>query len=232
MNTRRMVLAASGRAVGAAAMGALAACGQTASQPTGVKVGSRPAQLRLHVRAGSEADTLDQRLPELTAKFPAVKVTVEPFPGNDYQTKIVALMAAGTLGDVLWSGNAQSQSSKWAFLGGISALDDLVRREKFDLGQYYKASVDGGKLDAKLYGLPFKLHPSYCVIYTNVNAIQETGLKQPDATSTWDQVLDLAKRVKKGDGGLSTLSRRARGVRARNSGYYEVAQCACPHARA
>jgi len=189
---------------GMATAGALAACGQAASQPAAIKPGSRPAQLRLHVRAGSETDTLAVRIPDFTAKFPSIKVSVEEFPGNDYQTKIVALMAANSLGDVLWSGNAQSQSSKWAYLGGISQLDDFVKREKFDLSGYYKGSVDGGKLDGKLFGMPFKVHPSYCVIYTNVNAIQETGQKQPDATYTWDQVLDLARRVKKGDGSAAT----------------------------
>jgi ABC-type glycerol-3-phosphate transport system substrate-binding protein len=197
--------AAGGVGVAGGVGGTLAACGPgTAAQAPAVKPGTRPAELRLHVRAGSEADTLDQRLPEFTAKFPSVKVTVEPFPGADYQTKIVALMAANSLGDTLWSGNAQSQSSKWAYLGGISALDDLVRREKFDLTQYYKTAVDGGKLDGKLFGLPFKLHPSYCVIYTNVNAVQESGQEQPDASFTWDQLLDLSRRVKKGDGSAAT----------------------------
>jgi multiple sugar transport system substrate-binding protein len=188
-----------------AAAGALTACGAGGAQQTAaVKAGSRPATLRLHVRTGSEADTLDQRLPEFTAKFPSVKVAIEPFPGGDYQTKIVALMAANSLGDTLWGGNAQSQSSKWAHLSGLSVLDEFVRREKFDLGQYYKGSVDGGKLDGKLFGLPFKLHPSYCVIYTNVNAVNELGGSQPSASSTWDQVLDLARRSKKGDGGSAT----------------------------
>jgi ABC-type glycerol-3-phosphate transport system substrate-binding protein len=178
------------------AAGALAACGVPGGN-TAPRVGSREAALRLHVRTGSEADTLDQRLPELTQKFPSVKVTIEPFPGGEYQTKIVALMAADSLGDTLWGGNAQSQSSKWAYLGGLRPLDDLIRRERFDLGQYYKQAVDGGKLDGKLYGLPFKLHPSFCVLYTNVNAIQETGQRQPDASSTWEQVIDLTRRVKK-----------------------------------
>jgi ABC-type glycerol-3-phosphate transport system substrate-binding protein len=179
----------------------LAACapGGPASAPP--KAGTRPAALRLHVRAGSEADTLDQRLPEFTQKFPAVTVTIEAFPGNDYQTKIVALMAAGSLGDTLWGGNGQSQSSKWAYLGGLLALDDLVKAEKLDLGQYYKQAVDGGRLDGKLFGLPFKLHPSYCVLYFNANAVQETGQKTPDASYTWDQVLELARRLKKSDGG-------------------------------
>jgi multiple sugar transport system substrate-binding protein len=166
-----------------------------------VKAGSRPAELRLHVRSGSEADTLDERLPEFTTRFPSVRVTIESFPGGEYQTKIVALMAANSLGDALWGGNAQSQSSKWAYLGGLSALDEFVRRERFDLNQYYRGSVDGGKLDGKLFGLPFKLHPSFCVIYTNVNALQESALPAPDASYTWDQVLDVARRVKRADGG-------------------------------
>ena len=63
MNTRRVVLSSFSAVMGGAAAGALAACGQGASQPAAVKPGSRPAQLRLHVRAGSETDTLDVRIP-------------------------------------------------------------------------------------------------------------------------------------------------------------------------
>jgi ABC-type glycerol-3-phosphate transport system substrate-binding protein len=166
--------------------------------------GSRAAALRLHVRTGSEADTLDQRLPEFSQRLPSVKVTLEPFPGGEYQTKIVALMAANSLGDTFWGGNAQSQSSKWAYLGGVRAIDDLVRTDRFDLSQYYRGSVDGGKLDGKLFGLPFKLHPSFCVIYTNVNALQESGQRAPDASSTWEQVLEASRRAKKGDGAAAT----------------------------
>jgi ABC-type glycerol-3-phosphate transport system substrate-binding protein len=187
--------------LGAGATMVVAACAQSQPTPAASKPGERPATLRLHVRAGSEADTLDERLPAFTQKFPKATVTIEAFPGGDYQTKIVALMAASSLGDVLWGGNAQSQSSKWAYLKGIRALDDLVRTEKFDLGQYYRQAVDGGRLDGKLYGLPFKLHPSYCVFYSNVNAVQESGLPLPDASYTWDQTIDLARRLKKSDGG-------------------------------
>ena len=42
-----------------------------------------------------------------------------------------------------------------------------MRAERFDLNQYYRQAVDGGRLDGKLYGLPFKLHPSFCVLYCN-----------------------------------------------------------------
>ena len=181
----------------------LLACGGSEATPAQsgqpAKIGSRQADLRMHVRAGTEADTLDKRLPELTQKFPTIKTTIEPFPTADYLTKITALMAAGSLGDVIWGGNAQSQSSKWAHLGGLRQMDDLVRTEKFDLSQYYKGSVDGGKLDGKMFGLPFKLHPSHSVIYTNMNALSEEGQKHPDANTTWDQLIDQSRRLKKGD---------------------------------
>ena len=201
MLSRRSVVvgAALAGATGVTALTAACGLGGGASTPAGPKAGSRTANLRLHVRAGTEVDTLDQRLPELTQKFPTIKVTIEPFPSADYLTKITALMAANSLGDVIWGGNAQSQSSKWAHLGGVRQLDDLARNDKFDLNQYYKGSVEGGKLDGKLFGLPFKLHPSYCVMYTNVNALSEEGQKHPDSNTTWDQLIDTSRRLKKGD---------------------------------
>ncbi|MDQ3701261.1 MAG: extracellular solute-binding protein [Chloroflexota bacterium] len=197
--TRRAVCVAGGTG---ATLALLGACGAPGGATTpAVQPGTRAAELRLHVRAGSEADTLDQRLPELTQKYPGLSVTIEPFPGGEYLTKIVSLMAASSLGDAFWGGNAQSQSSKWAHLGGVSPLDQIVRADKFDLAQYYRQAVDGGRLDGKLYGLPFKLHPSFCGLYFNANAVQDLGQRPPDATSTWEQVLDLARRLKRADGG-------------------------------
>ena len=187
--------------LGAGATAVLAACAPGATAPALPRPGERPAALRLHVRAGAEADTLDERLPAFAQKFPKVGVVIEPFPGGEYLTKIVALMAAGSLGDAIWGGNAQSQSSKWAHLGGIRAVDDLVRAERFDLNQYYRQAVDGGRLEGRLFGLPFKLHPSFCVIYSNLNAVKDTGQPVPDASSTWEQTIDLARRLKKTDGG-------------------------------
>jgi multiple sugar transport system substrate-binding protein len=197
--SRRAALAAGGATL--ASVATLAACAPSEQSSTLPKVGERPAQIRLHVRTGSEADTLEERLPSLTEKFPRLTVSIEPFPGGEYLTKIVALMAASSLGDTLWGGNAQSQSSKWAHLGGIRAVDDLVRTEKLDLAQYYKQAVDGGKLEGKLFGLPFKLHPSFCVLYYNVNAVRELGQALPDANTSWEQTLDLSRRLKKTDGG-------------------------------
>ena len=199
LGVSRRSVALCGAAAGLA--GLTAACGAPGapSTPSGPKAGSRPANIRLHVRTGTEADTLEARLPELTQKFPSIKVTIEPLASAEYLTKITALMAASSLGETFWGGNAQSQSSKWAHLGGVRQLDDLVRNEKLDLSQWYKGSVEGGKLDGKLFGLPFKLHPSSCVIYTNVNALNEEGQRHPDANTSWDQLIDVARRLKKGD---------------------------------
>ena len=66
----------------------LAACAPSEQTATLPKAGERPAQLRLHVRTGSEADTLEERLPALTQKFPRLTVTIEPFPGGGTRTKI------------------------------------------------------------------------------------------------------------------------------------------------
>jgi ABC-type glycerol-3-phosphate transport system substrate-binding protein len=202
--SRRGVLMAGGTP--AMLLMATAAClrrsgeGTQPEQPV-FKVGSRPAELRLHVRSGAEQDTLEERLPIFEQQFKGVTVKIEDFPGGEYQAKIVALFAGNALGDVLWGGNAQSQSLLWAHMGGLRAVDDLVRTDKLDLGQYYKASVDGGKLDGKLFGLPFKLHPSFCILYHNASAVREAGAVSPDANTTWEQLIELGKRLQRSEGG-------------------------------
>jgi len=202
--SRRTLLASTGALspllVATAACLRRAGPGTPAEQPA-FKVGSRPVELRLHVRSGAEQDTLEERLPIFEQQFKGVTVKVEDFPGGEYQAKIVALFAGNALGDVLWGGNAQSQSLLWAHMGALRAVDDLVRADKLDLNQYYTASVEGGKLDGKLYGLPLKLHPSFCILYHNASAVREAGAVPPEANTTWEQLIELGKRLQRSEGG-------------------------------
>ena len=55
------------------------------------------AEIRLHVRTGNEADTLNDRLPEFEQKT-GIKTKIESFPSAEYFTKLQTLIAGGTDG--------------------------------------------------------------------------------------------------------------------------------------
>src|SRR5207245_2197044 len=86
----------------------------------------------------------------------------------------------------------------WASSGIIRSLDDLVKADKFDTTQYYPAALGAGQWEGKLFGMPFKIHPGPCIVYYNVNAVNEAGVKMPEKQfASWDDLLRAAKQLTK-----------------------------------
>ena len=152
--------------------------------------------VRLHVRAGNEADTLEERLP-LFAQQTGAKAVLEPFPQSEYDEKVRVLLAGGGIGDVLWGIMARGQGLVWAHAGAVRFLDDLVKAERFDLSAYYPVAVEQVRYEGRLFGLPYKLQPGPAGLYLNEDAFAREGLKAPDASATFDQLTELARKLNK-----------------------------------
>ena len=196
---RRQLLGIAGSVV---ALAPLAACQRAGVQEPAIKVGpgavQKGTQLTLHVRTGSEADTLEERLPLLEQQL-GITVVMETFPGGDYYQKIQTLITAGSLGDVLWGASSTGQGNLWAYAGVIRYLDDLIRAEKFDLRQYYPSAVESVKFEGKVYGLPYKLQPGPMGIYYSIDAFSQSGATPPDLTTSLEQLVELGKLTQRQD---------------------------------
>ncbi len=189
--TRRRWMAWAAAAAGVPVL----ACGAPEATPAAGRLKTKPGTtIRLHVRTGSEVDTLEERLPLLEQER-NFKVTVEHFPGNEYYEKVKILLAGNSIGDVLWGASSTGQGNLWAHSGVIRFVDDLVRAEKFDLGAYYPSAIEGVKFEGKVYGLPYKLQPGPMGIYYNADALTKAGVKPPDLGTTFEQLVELARRA-------------------------------------
>ena len=130
--TRRTVLGVLATAAG----GLLAACAAPTPPPAAptsqAPAGSKKlgGELRLHVRTGSEEDTLKDVLPKFTQDT-GVAVKLESFPTAEYFTKLQTLIAGNTAGDVWWC--AYRNTPRFANSKVIMQLDDLVKADNFDL---------------------------------------------------------------------------------------------------
>ncbi|HEX2185712.1 MAG TPA: sugar ABC transporter substrate-binding protein [Chloroflexota bacterium] len=183
--------------MGVLAVPALTGCapgGREASGGTALTRVKPGVTIRLHVRVGTEVDTLNERIPLLEQQH-SIKVEVEPFPGGEYFDKVQTLLAGDSLGDVIWGASATGLGHLWAHSGVVRFVDDLVRTEKFDLSAYYPAAIEGSKFEGKLYGLPYKLQPGPMGIYYNVDAFVKAGQQPPDGNTTFDQLTELARRM-------------------------------------
>lgn len=157
-------------------------------------------EVRLHVRTGNEADTLNDRLPEWEGKNPGVKVKIESFPSAEYHAKLQTLTAGGQLGDVFWTIVHQGWGPYFLASGVAMALDPLIEAEKYDMNQFYKSAVDATKVfENKVLGLPFKLQPFAIGLYYNATAFAEEKVPPPTLDMTYEQLTETAKQMTKTD---------------------------------
>jgi multiple sugar transport system substrate-binding protein len=131
-----------------------------------------------------------------------------PLPGGvqaEAYPKMYAMFASDTLGDVF-----AFDPSHWEFYravpkGLLKPIDDYVRDDKYDLGQFYPPFIEMQKWQGKTWGLPsWGWSGQDGWIYNEVQ-LQEAGIKPPDQNSpewTLDAMREQVKKLTKmGTGG-------------------------------
>lgn len=177
--------------VGAAAWGgaALAACGQPADSVGGAKT-TQPVTLRVNHRT-------EKYIPEVgkiyTQKYP--HITVEYMPDSGYE-KLIAQMAAGDVGDLMWLSTGVGSYMEVASQGHLAQLDSVAAADKYDLKQLFPRAVAVAKIvDNKLFGMPNLIHPSHIGLFYNRSLFDTAGVKPPMLSTTYDELVDLARKV-------------------------------------
>lgn len=124
-----------------------------------------------------------------------VDVQIESVVYAEMNKLQLARSASGTLWDIVFSG------IKWfpysASKGMFLELDDfLASREDANLDDFFPTALEGGKLDGKLYGLPYEIHPGNpALVAFNVDMLDEKGIAMP--TDDWDvmQYAEIAVKL-------------------------------------
>lgn len=221
--TRRHVLGG-----GAAIAAAAAACGPLGGQSTqpAAKT-STPVTIGWDTFRGYTPPTEWPKVMVETfeAKHPHIKLDARPISldGGSQQSaypKMYAMVASGTLGDVFaWD------PSHWQFYGAIKRnvireLDDFIKRDKYDLNQFYKPFIEYQKWQGKIWGLPSWGWTGQDGLLYNTELIQQAGVTLPDYKSTqwtmnalYDMVVKVYKLVERSGGfGMTTTLPGAAGL--------------------
>jgi multiple sugar transport system substrate-binding protein len=189
--TRRWVV---GSASGVAAFAAVA-CG---AQPQGGSAGTaarsnQPVTLRVNHRTEKYIPVRGQKF---TQQYP--HITVEFLPDSGYE-KLIAMLAAGDLGDVVWASTGVGSYFELASQGHFLQLDQMVAADKYDLKQIYPRAIEVAKMvDGKLFGMPNLIHPSHIGLFYNVNLFESAGVKPPTIDSKYDDLVDMARKAMAG----------------------------------
>src|SRR5688500_6185040 len=202
-HTRRRVMATlAGGSAGLAAV----ACGQggTAGETTGAQA-QKYVTIRVVARTAQEADMWPIRLPAFMQAHPNIKVEPELYP-SDIVGKISALVAAGSMGDVGHTHFSAAQPQRLALQKAVKELDAYVGKDKVDLKQWYPAAVDAGRVDNKIYALPFKGKMGTIGFFYNQTLLEQAGLKVPDPNTTITEIGEMAAKLTKPDGSVIGLA--------------------------
>lgn len=203
---------------GAAASVLLAACGgapttaedtgQSASSPaqaTGAPVAAGRTAIRHHARIGTQGDYYKEMAEKFNASQDAIEVTVEDFPGTDpeYLQKITTMISGNTIGDTMWMASIHNYYN-YAGAGVYLPLDDSIAGDSYDLSPFYKVGLENARVDGKLYGLPWIVHPGRVGLWYNKTLLEAAGQEVPTAEWTYDDLIAAGKTLVKRDGGTAS----------------------------
>ncbi|CAG7630669.1 ABC transporter substrate-binding protein [Paenibacillus allorhizosphaerae] len=136
------------------------------------------------------ADPVKKVQPNITLEL------VKPGKG----TNIEDLIAAGSPPDLLLTWNGRLLYTKEMDL--LEDMTPLLTKHKVDLNRFEPAAIEAIKMvsdKGELYALPFALQ--HYALYYNKDIFDKFGVPYPKDGMTWEQTVELAKKVSREDTG-------------------------------
>ncbi len=176
-----------------------AASGQTGAKPAGTS----GTEIRIQTvtqpdMGGWIEEALKQDIDGRKAKQPNVNVKVETFGAwtDKYLPEMEKVWASGTPGDLVWYPPRHRSHLIWGSRRNlVRDLTSDLRGQKFDLGQFYKASIDQNSESGKVFFLPYVSEPVCPIIAVNKGAVQSAGLTMPTDDWTFDDLAEWGQKA-------------------------------------
>ncbi|RKN84297.1 ABC transporter substrate-binding protein [Paenibacillus ginsengarvi] len=159
---------------------------------------SEPVEIVFYSSNGDPTESFDYRFGNsIRKKFP--NYTIKYIQSAKGST-MPELLTAGTKFDIFFisTGNYESMM----FENGLEIdMDELVKKHKVDLSKLEPTVVEGIRQSSggKLTGIP--IHTNNMVLYFNKTLFDKFGVSYPKDGMTWDQMLDIAKKMTRNEGG-------------------------------
>ena len=193
VSTRRGLLLATVPLAGAA----VAACGaQAGNGPAGAN--RQPVTIEFWTPAQDppQLAVQEQVHREFQQKYSHITVKMDQLSGWDPLTeKLAVTIAGGTQPNTTLL--PDNNLRLLIYQGQLTALNDLAKKDKYDVGVLDKGMRDRGTADGKLFILPWAA--AILSLYYNADLFQKAGVPLPEATRpmTWEQVTDAAVKIRR-----------------------------------
>ncbi|MFJ8045728.1 ABC transporter substrate-binding protein [Kitasatospora sp. NPDC096147] len=163
----------------------LAGCSSAAGE---ADEGSGPVTLTYGIWDANQQPAMQKIVDAFQATHPDIKVNVQLTPNADYWTKLQTAASAGSAPDVFWM-----SSTRVGLYAGQGQLLPLTGRDGFDASKFSRALNDIYTVGGKQYGMP-KDYDTVGLWY-NKQLFDAAGLKYPDASWTWQSVIDASQKL-------------------------------------
>lgn len=174
-----------------------------ASQPTEPPAAAKPIEL-VHWSwlSASDAVVWQEMIDEFNAAHTDVQIRLESFPSDEWDTKVMAAVAAGQGPDFGWVFPAGGLHAEWIQKDLLIPLDDLAQEVGLELDDFVEPILNNGRYPAfgnKLYEIPMDVMTMAFEI--NVDHAQEAGLDINNPPQTGEELLQWAEAmtVREGD---------------------------------
>lgn len=202
--TRRKFVYTTAVATGALASGVSATSASPLPQAKRYALSAQDQTLRIAIN-GTEIGKTDQAVADAFQEaVPGARVEFIPLQGkdwNEYFSKILTMIAAGTIPDLTTVATEGTQLFAGQGLG--APLDDYVKRDAADLQEYFSdvhpSLVESMMFEGSLYELPRDFNAAN--MYLNTNVFKEHGIEYPPSDWTKDDFYGIAKKLTKEGGG-------------------------------
>ena len=139
-----------------------------------------------------QVDVVRENLGRFTSQS-GLSATFNPFPSNEYHTKMVASFTSGTNFDVVYV--RDSFLAEWASAGWIVPITGLPGVDDY-MADLPQGIIEQMSFEGEVYGLPY--YSGNSVFVYNQRLLKKAGINSPP--KTWDELTKQASTLKQKGG--------------------------------
>lgn len=171
----------------AALVTGVAGCSSAAGSSAN-SAGSGPVTITYGIWDANQMPAMQKIVDAFQAAHPDIKVSIQLTPNADYWTKLQTAAASGSAPDVFWM-----SSTRIGLYAGQGQLQSLSDKSGFDNSKFAKSLNAIYTMGGKQYGMPKDFDT--IGLWYNKKLFDAAGVKYPDASWTWQSVIDASQKL-------------------------------------
>jgi ABC-type glycerol-3-phosphate transport system substrate-binding protein len=132
-----------------------------------------------------------QGIDEYVQAHPNVRIIPESTPWSDYWTKLKSQVAADAQADLV--GMVSMQSNYFIRNRALLDLAPYIKKENFDIGDFWPAIMSAYELNDGIYCLPYDLSTE--LLLCNVDMFEAAGVEFKPDGYTMDEFIQISKKL-------------------------------------